>query len=112
MAKKKVNKSALIREYFKTNPTSGLTEIARAISEQGHPVSPAHVNQALNGLRKKRKKGRGRPVGSANKRPATSSAGSKAMDQLSLAADFCKACGGVDIAINVLNSLKQIASRL
>jgi arginine repressor len=112
MAKKKVNKSALIREYFKNNPTAGLTEIARAISEQGHPVSPAHVNQALNGLRKKRKKGRGRPIASASKRAATSSSSNRAMDQLSLAAEFCKACGGVDIAIDVLNSLKQIASKL
>lgn len=112
MAKKKVNKSAMIREYYALNPSSGLTEIARAVTEQGFAVTPAHVNQALTGLRKKTKKGRGRPLGSTNKSSKSRATSSKAMDQLSLAADFCKACGGVDSAIGVLNSLKQIAAKL
>lgn len=113
MARKNVNKSELIREYYKSNPNAGPTEIARAISEQGYPVSPAHVNQALSGMRKKRRrKGRGRPLGSKGKRAASSPSSNRALDQLTLAADFCKACGGVDTAIGVLNSLKQIASKL
>lgn len=110
MAKRKVNKSLLIREYFKANPKAGLTEIARAITEQGHTVSPAHVNQALGGLRGKSKRGRGRPAGSTNRVAATTH--SKSMDQLSLAAEFCKACGGVDSAISALQTLKSIASKI
>lgn len=109
MAKRKVNKSDIIRDYFKANPDAGLTDIARAVTEQGYPVSPAHVNQALAGLRTKRKKGRGRPAGSGKKATAVSA---KSMDQLSLAADFCKACGGVDSAISALQTLKLIASKI
>jgi hypothetical protein len=113
MAKKSVNKSELIREYFKSNPTAGPSDVARAVTEQGYPVSPAHVNQALRGIRKKRKKGRGRPIGSKNKSSVSlASSGKRAIDQLTLAADFCKACGGVDTAIGVLSSLKHIASKL
>jgi hypothetical protein len=109
MAKRKVNKSDIIRDYFKANPEAGLTDIARAVTEQGYPVSPAHVNQALAGLRTKRKKGRGRPAGSGKK---STSVSTKSMDQLSLAADFCKACGGVDSAISALQTLKLIASKI
>lgn len=121
MAKKSVNKSELIREYFKSNPTAGLTDIACAISEQGYPVSPTHVSQALKSMREKRKKGRGRPVGSTNRRTALTrvkhdatgdrAISDRAMQQLSLAAEFCKLCGGVDSAIDVLNKVKQIAAQ-
>lgn len=112
MAKRKVNKSELIREYFKSHPEAGLTEIARALTDQGHPVSPAHVNQALASVRStRRKKGRGRPAGSKNRTTAPV-AGSKSLDQLSLAADFVKAFGGVDSAISALQTLKLIASKI
>lgn len=110
MAKRKVNKSDIIRDYFKANPEAGLTDIARAVTEQGYPVSPAHVNQALAGLRTKRKKGRGRPAGSGKK--SVGAVSSKSMDQLSLAAEFCKACGGVDSAISALQTLKLIATKI
>lgn len=110
MAKRKVNKSDLIRDYFKSHPDAGLTEIARAITDMGHSVSPAHVNQALAGMRpKRRKKGRGRPAGSKNRVPAVSG---RSADQISLAADFCKSCGGVDAAIATLQTLKLIASKI
>lgn len=116
MAKKSVNKSALIREYFNSHPDAGLTEIARALTEQGHPVSPAHVNQAISGLRggKRRKKGRGRPAGSKSKPKVAGevAVSNKSMNQLTLAADFCKACGGVDSAISTLQTLKLIASKI
>lgn len=114
MAKRKVNKSQLIRDYFAEHPNEGPTQIARGVSAMGYAVGPAHVNQALGKLRKKRrKKGRGRPAttaATATKR--TSRAGAKGVDQLNLAAEFCKSCGGVDSAIEILQSLRSIAAGL
>jgi hypothetical protein len=113
MAKTKVNKSKIIRDYYLEHPGAGPTEIANAITALGYSVGPAHVNQALKSLKQagRKKNGRGRPAqpAAAIKKTMDSRQG---MSQLKMASEFCQACGGVDAAIELLQDLKSIAAKL
>jgi hypothetical protein len=110
MAKRKVNKSQLIREYHASNPTANHSDIARAITEMGFNASPALVNQALKGSTKaKTKVARKLPVAKAS---VSNDHGTVNVDQIILAADFCRACGGIENAIAALNAVKKIADKM
>lgn len=58
----KINKSKMIREFYKTNTGLGPTAIAKAMSHGKFQVSPALVSQVL---KKKRKGKRARINGAA-----------------------------------------------
>lgn len=108
MAKEKVNKSQVIRDYFAEHPEAGLTEIARALTASGVSVSPAHVNQALGGLRTKSGR-RGRKPGKAASAASTKGAGkavqSKTWEAVSLGKKLIQLCGSKDSAVELLNLL-------
>lgn len=120
MAKRKVNKSQIIRDYHSANPDAGPTAIVRGLADQGYDVSVALVSQALRNLSNEPKK-RGRPPKSgkvsaasvsskalvSSKVPETSS-----LDHLLLAAEYCNKVGSVDAAIEALQALKKIAAKI
>ena len=53
MAKRKINKSAKIREYKAANPAEGPTAISKALNAQGIKVTPQQVSTTLNNDKKK-----------------------------------------------------------
>ena len=114
MAKRKVNKSQVIRDYYAANPGVGPTAIVNGLKEQGYNVSVALVSQALKSMSKEPKK-RGRPPKGGS--GAVSSASPKAaemssVDHLLLAAEYCSKVGSVDAAIDALHALKKIAAKI
>ena len=115
MAKKRAggpNKSAAIREYLKTKPNAGPTEVVKELKKKGLSVAPAlvsNVKAALAGKKPgaKKKKRRGAKPGP---KPG---AGRAASDKVSLsdlvaASDFAEKVGGVDQAKALLNALGKL----
>jgi len=114
MAKRKVNKSQVIREYYSSHPDEGPTAIVKGLAEQGHNVSVALVSQALRNAAKEPKK-RGRPPKGSKPVAATQankSAEFSSVDHLLLAAEYCNKVGSVDAAIEALQALKKIAAKI
>lgn len=102
-----VNKSKLIRDTLAANPKLPPREIARLITEQGVPVSPAYVSIIKsNGKKaKKTKRVAVRKMGGA--------AASKKGDVTNLiqaAHAFVQAAGGIDQAKATLDAIAQIVS--
>jgi len=131
MAKQKVNKSELIREALRENPSASNAEITAELAKQGYTVTAALISQAKkHGGKKTKRRRRPKTRGKAEAAPAVgtrSKAGSRSaagtwpaarksdqlpLDRMLMAADFSKACGGIDSAIATLNSLKKIADKL
>lgn len=125
MVKRQVNKSELIRDVLSEKPSASNAEITAELAKQGHTVTAALINQAKKhgGKRKKRRKttkarAGGRTAVSARSRATSSSlpvsqkSAALPLDRMLMAADFSKACGGIDSAIATLNGLKKIADKL
>jgi hypothetical protein len=112
MAKRKVNKSAKVREYLSDHPNAGPTETARALQEYG--VTAALVSNIRSrkkpGRRKKRGKRVGRPRGAS--RNGAMRRKSAQVNAVVEAAKLIRLCGGVDEAKSALATAGQIASAL
>lgn len=127
MAKRKVNISKLIRDYKLSTPEATQSEIFKALTAQGHQLSRALVTQALKSLERQANPG-GSPKGKRKKRrtkknTATMSrstaktnriaaAAQTQVDRLVLAADFSRSVGGIENALEALNVLRRVASKL
>jgi hypothetical protein len=116
MAKRKINKSLVIREYAAANPEAGPSAIVKGLAEQGLKVSVALVSQALKNSSSEPKK-RGRPAkGTAKAKPNAASskvaANFSSVDHLLLAAEFSHKIGGIDAALDALNAVKKIAAKM
>lgn len=121
MAKqKKVNKSQLIRDFLVQNPSASNAQIMEELGKQGQTITAALINQAkkhggMKTKRRRRSKGRGKDQAGKPVSVRVSAAGKGQpfpLDRMLLAADFSKACGGIDSAIAALNGLKKIADKL
>jgi hypothetical protein len=121
MAKqKKVNKSQLIRDFLVQNPSASNAQIMEELGKQGQTITAALINQAkkhggMKTKRRRRSKGRGKADADKAVSVRVSAAGKGQpfpLDRMLLAADFSKACGGIDSAIAALNGLKKIADKL
>lgn len=121
MAKKKAggpNKSAAIREYLKTNPKAGPTEVGKELKKKGITVAPALVSNVKAAMLGKKaggkKKRRGKPGPKPGKRSVGRPAGSgAASDKVSLsslidARDFADKVGGVEKAQELLKALGKL----
>ncbi|TWU00155.1 hypothetical protein Pla108_11000 [Botrimarina colliarenosi] len=120
MAKKRANgpnKSAAIREYLKSKPDAGPTEVATELKKKGIDVALAlvsNVKAAMLGKKKKKKK-RAKPgpkTGAKSGRPVGRPAG--ATDKVSLshlieAQEFAAKVGGVDQAQSLLKALGKLS---
>lgn len=115
MAKKKAagaNKSAAIREYLKSHPDAGPTEVSGELKKKGIEVALAlvsNVKAAMLGRKKKKKKraksgltaGRvGRPAGASDK---------VSLSHLVEAQEFSAKVGGIEQAHALLKALGKLA---
>lgn len=99
--KKKVNKSALIKELASKNPTWKASEIAAQMRKDGMSVSLPLVYQAIRGGAKKVTAGKKR-----GPKPKAAAAAGPAMPSSELFSSmhsFVSAAGGLDKAIALLN---------
>lgn len=118
MAKKKAggpNKSALIRDYFASNPKAGPTEVCKALKKSKNiDVAPAlvsNVKAAMDGRKGGKKKRRGAKPGPKPGRPAGRPAASstdKVVSSLIEARAFADKVGGVDQAQALLKALGKL----
>jgi hypothetical protein len=107
------NKSQIIRDFAAANPGMKISDIVKALSEQGHNVYPAIVSQALRGTAgaKSRKSKRGRKPGKS-KAVKASSTTEFDLSNIKAAAAFVRVAGGVDAALNSIKSFQKISDLL
>ena len=122
MAKRKVNKSAAIREYAKANMNATAKEVAEALKGKGVSVTPGMVANIRSkaGLSKKSRKRAGRPKGSKNvvttakKKATTRQASSNGSDfslgMLLEAKKLVANAGSSDKAIAAINAIAKLES--
>jgi hypothetical protein len=105
------NKSQMIRDFAAANPGMKISDIVKALIEQGHKVYPAIVSQALRGTAgaKKRKSKRGRKPGTKNTVKTTTEFD---LSNIKAAAAFVRATGGVDAALSSIKSFQKISDLL
>ena len=95
MAKRKVNKTQLVKDYFAKNPEAGPTEVAEALKK--HKISPAYVSNIKFKIRHGLNGGSGTGA---------------APDAVLAAARFIRACGGLDQARKALRAAGEVAEIL
>ena len=91
MAKRTMNKTQLVKEYFEKHPDAGPSEVAEALKK--HKISPAYVSNIKFKIRHGKV------------------AGMKGQPSL-VAADLINACGGEEGAIAAIKETAQIARRV
>ena len=115
MAKKKKaggpNKSQAIRDYLKTHPKAGPTEVCKELKKKGLTLTPAlvsNVKAAMLGKKRGKKKRRGAKPGP--KPGARTVASDKvSLSDLVAASDFAEKVGGVDKAKALLAALGKLS---
>ncbi len=55
MAKQKVNKTKVVREYLKAHPRAKSSEIAEALAKQGITITAGHVSNIKSKSKKRRR---------------------------------------------------------
>lgn len=111
MAKKKggPNKSAAIREYLKSHPKAGPTEVCKELKKKGLTIAPAlvsNVKAAMTGKKRGKKKRKGAKPGP---KPGARAARDKvSLSDLVAASDFAEKVGGVEEAKALLNALGKL----
>ena len=110
-SKENGNKSQIIRDFAAANPEMKMSEIVKALNEQGHNVYPAIVSQALRGTAgaKKRKSKRGRKPGTKNAVKATKTSAEFDLSNIKAAAAFVKSAGGVEQALASIKSFQKLS---
>ena len=97
--KKKQTKSGAVREYLAKKPNAGPTEVSKALKARGIPVSSAHVSNVKQTAKRKT----GKKIVS---KPGPGD--SVSLVQLVEARRFAEQVGGVDAAVDLLNSLGKL----
>jgi hypothetical protein len=105
MAKKaveKINRSAAIKAYRESHPAAKPKEVAAAISKQlGIEIKPTYVSIVSQNAKKKT----GKKTGRHGKAFRGVRVGNGFAATLSAASEFIKAAGGIDAAIEALQSI-------
>jgi arginine repressor len=105
MMKKKVNKSAVIRELISKSPGISASEILAQLKKDGITVSPPLVYQTLNRSASPKVTGKKR-----GRKPSSAPVSAKATsnnDLLTALQAFVNAAGSVDQAIAIMNVFKK-----
>jgi hypothetical protein len=99
MAKRKVNKTAMIRDYMAKHPNAGPSKVAEAL--RAHKISASYVSNVTTKLKK-------RP----RQRPSTRTGYASSVENIIAAAEFIKSCGGIDEAIEAFEIAQKVAQAL
>jgi hypothetical protein len=99
LKKARVNKSAKVREYLKTKPDAGPTEVSEAL--KAYKISPGFVSNIKTKLRKQN--------GAVGRR---GSKGRGSHQGIVVAAELIHVCGGIAAAQDALNAAGKVAEAL
>ena len=102
MAKRKVNKTALVRDYMDKHPNAGPSEVANAL--KAYKIPAGYVSN----IKMKFKKGSGKL---ARRRRGSGSANA-AGENVVAAAAFIKSCGGIYAARESIEIAQEVARAL
>ena len=97
MAKRGINKTQLVCEYFAKHPDAGPTEVAEALKK--YKISPAYVSNIKFKIRH-------------GINGAGSSTGGATPESVLAAARFIRVCGGLDNARKALRAAGEVAEIL
>ncbi len=93
---KRINKTAMIRDYMAKHPNVGPSEVAKALRAYKIPVS------YVSNIKTKLKKG-------TQQRPSTRTAYASSEGNIIAAAEFIKSCGGLDEALESFEIAQNVA---
>jgi hypothetical protein len=96
MARRRVNKSELVRQYLTKHPDAGPTEVAIAL--KNHKIPPAYVSNIKFQMSRRAER--------------ASARGAMGGDTVVAAARFIKACGGVEQARKALDTAQKVVQEL
>ena len=99
MAKRKLNKTAMIRDYMAKHPNAGPSEVAEGL--RAHKISVSYVSNIKLKLKK-----------DTRQRPSTRTAYASSEGNVIAAAEFIKGCGGLDEAIEAFEIARKVARTL
>ena len=102
MAKRKVNKTALVKDYMAKYPDAGPSEIANALKVYKIPAG------YVSNIKMKLNKGSGKPT----RHRRVSSSANAAGENVVAAAAFIKSCGGIDEARQSIEIAQEVARAL
>ncbi len=103
------SKSGAIRAYFKRHPDAGPTAVCNALKRKGIVISPAHVSNVKAAMLRKAAGGHSGSNGAAGRRGRKPAAGDAvSIGQLIEARKFAEQVGGVDQAVDLLQSLAKL----
>ena len=102
MVKRRINKTALVRDYMAKYPNAGPSEVAKAL--KAYKIPAGYVSN----IKMKLKKGSGK---SARQRRGSGSANA-AGENVVAAAAFIKNCGGIDEARQSIEIAQEVARAL
>ena len=111
MARRKVNKSQRVRDHLAQHPEAGPTAVARALKRFGVSVALVSAVKARSGSARPKQRKAKATRRTARGRRARSDASVQAAP-LVAAAEFIRACGGVDEAKAALDTASRVASAL
>ena len=103
MAKRTVNKSALVRDYILGNPDQGPSDIATALKR--YKIKPGFVSNIKTKMRKD-----GLIEGGVGRRNGRRKQVSTSTDGIVAAARLIQLCGGVQEASEALKAADRVAS--
>ncbi len=99
MAKRRVNKTAKIRDYLAEHPDSSAAEVAEAL--KAYKISASYVSNVKLKLKK-----------NTQPRPAPRKARASSDKSILAAAEFINGCGGIDAAIEALDIAAEVVRRV
>jgi len=106
MAKRKVNKTAAVKEFLEANPNAGPTEVVAALAENKISVTPNYVSNIKSKGKSggKQVKRRGRPKAATVQASATGPLSGKLAEAIKLV----EKVGGIKKAKETLDAVKAL----
>jgi hypothetical protein len=105
MAKRKVNKTAVVKEYLDANPNAGPSEVVAALAEKKINVTANYVSN----IKSKSKSGGKRVVRRGRKAASVkASANGSLSGKLAEAIDLVEKVGGIEKARETLDAVKAL----
>ena len=99
MAKRKVNKTAMIRDYMAKHPNAGPSKVAEAL--RAHKISARYISNIKSVLKKR-----------TRQRPSTRTAHASSDGNVIAAAEFINGCGGFDEAMEAFEIAAEVIRAL
>ncbi len=104
MAKKrKVNKTALVREYLEKHPNAGPSEVSQAL--KAYQIPPGYVSNIKLKLKKSSN-------GTVGRRRAAATGSANSGENVVAAAAFIQSCGGIAEARQAIEIAQEVARAL